>query len=186
MIEAARTIELLSAHGSCVSQDASDWQGTIALPDEVAQFYAEVGPQEIEIEGYGNCTSIPSLAELWQYQAGYRWDALTGERIDDWPDSWFVVADEGGDPYIYDADTRQVLFAQHGMGTWEAGELYANLNTMAACLATLGNVILNAEEFTDDDERVKPQYREQAVSLLAELLGSRSEAEAIVETAGWG
>lgn len=186
MVSSTQARELLSRHGTCVTQESSDWIGSIALPVDIAQFYAQVGPRNIEIVGYGNPTFMPSLAQLWDHQAGYRWNGLTGEPIDNWPDHWVVVADKGADPYIYDAEVRRILYAQHGTGSWNAGEIYPDLNTMAGCIATLGGVVMDAEDFTDEDCLINPQYREQAVSLLTSLLGSSSEAEAIVTTAGWG
>ena len=183
---ASQARELLAHHGTCSAQIADDWTGEIPIPDDIARFYAEVGPRDIEIVGYANPTFIPSLSELWNRQAGYRWNGLTGEPIADWPDSWIVVADEGADPYIFDSDTRRVLFAQHGTGEWDAGEIYPDLNTMAACIATLGIVISEADDFTDDDFLVQPKYRDMAVARLTDLLGITTEAEAIVTTAGWG
>ncbi|MEM1211422.1 MAG: hypothetical protein AAGI68_03905 [Planctomycetota bacterium] len=149
------------------------------------QFYRDVGPVDITIEGYGNPTFIPSLSGLWEHQAGYRWNGLTDEPILDWNDEWIVVADEGGDPYIYCQD--KVFLAQHGSGVWEPDEIYSNLNLMAACLATLGAVVLDGgDEFTDEDSCVRPVFRAEAISRLADILGDKNKAEAIVITAGWG
>ena len=178
--------ELLSRHGNCTPQDATDWTGTIPLPEPITAFYRDVGPLNIEVVGYGNPSFIPSLATLWDHQAGYRWDGVSGAPIEDWNPDWFVVADEGADPYIFDATTGRILFAQHGYGEWDAGEIYPDLNTMAACIAALGTVILDSDEFTDDDEMIKPECRERAIALLTEIIGDKIEAEVIVETAGWG
>jgi len=182
--EQART--LLSRHGVCVPQNAADWCGDVELPDDVRRFFAEVGPRNVEVVGYGNPTTLSSLALLWDRQAGYRWNGRTNERIADWPEHWFVIADEGADPYIFDAESRRVLFAHHGMGSWDADEVYPDLNTMAACIATLGSVIMDADEFTDDDCVIHPDCIDEAVRRLTELLASSSAAEAIVATAGWG
>ncbi len=185
MVESARVRELLELHGSCQPQHASEWAGQIPLPDPIAEFYRDVGPVNITIEGYGNPTFIPNLSQLWNRQAGYRWNGLTGEPIADWDRDWIVVADEGADPYIY--RNGKILFAQHGAGVWEPDEIYPDLNTMAACLATLGAVVLNAgDEFSDDDCYIRPKFRAEAISRLADILGNKNEAEAIVETAGWG
>ena len=181
-----RARELLSRHGQCTPQDAADWTGPILLPEPIVEFYRNVGPLDIEIVGYGNPSFIPSLATLWDRQAGYRWDGISGAPIDDWNPDWFVVVDEGADPYIFDASPGRILFAQHGCGEWDAGEIYPDLSTMAACIAAIGTVILDADEFTDDDGMVHPECREQAIALLTEILGDELEAETIVEAAGWG
>jgi hypothetical protein len=127
------------------------------------------------------------LARLWDFQAGYRWNGLSGEPAADWNDNWLVVADEGGDAFIFDRASSKVLFAPHGQGAWEPEVWFADLGAMACCLAILGSIVRAAgKDFTDADSYVKPNHRESAVARLAEVVGSRSEAEAIVDGAGWG
>ena len=184
-ITAKETRELLCRHGSCAPQGPADWTGPFQLPESLLQFYSGVGPKDVCIEGFGNPTTIHSLKKLWERQAGYRWNGLTNEPIGDWPENWIVVADEGADPYIFDTETTRILFAQHGSGEWDAGEIYLDINTMAACIATLGCVILDSEDFEDDDCNINPDCRIDAIDRLAKILGSKTKAETIVETAGW-
>jgi hypothetical protein len=178
--------KLLSRHGNCANQDAADWSGPFELPESLRKFYSEVGPQDICIEGYGNPTTIPSLRALWDRQAGYRWNGLTNEPIDEWPPNWIVVADEGADPYIFDIETARILFAQHGTGEWDADEIYPDINTMAACIATLGCVILDSNSFEDDNCNINPACTIDAIDRLTKILGDKNHAKAIVEMAGWG
>jgi len=185
MVTPARVRELLEEHGHCEPQDASQWTGEIPLPDKIALFYRDVGPADITIEGYGNPTYIPRLSRLWEHQVGYRWNGLTGDPIPDWNTDWIVVADEGADPYIY--FHGRILFAQHGSGVWEPDEMYTDLYTMAACLATLGAVVLSGgSDLTDDDGFIRPKFRAEAISRLTDVLGDNTSAEAIIEAAGWG
>lgn len=178
--------DLLSRHGECEPQIISDWSGTFNLPDALQGFYADVGPKDVCIEGYGNPTTIPALKNLWEFQAGYRWNGLTNKPIEDWPSDWLVVASEGGDPYIFDMKTNRILFAQHGTGEWDAGEIYSDINTMAACIAVLGCVILESNNFEDEDCNINPECRKDAIERLTKILGDPTEAESVVETAGWG
>ena len=179
--------ELLRVHGSVEQQDSADWKGLFPLPGALAAFYRDVGPVDITIEGYGNPTYLPSLAHLWEHQAGYRWNGATGEPIPEWNDDWIVVADEGADPFIFSIADGAILYAHHGTGSWDADRLYANINAMAACMATLGGVVLDAgDTFTDENSNINPEHRASAVARLTELLGDAREAEIIVETAGWG
>lgn len=117
------TRELVSRFGACAPQPASDWQGDIPLPDEIARFYQEVGPlgdrgrkgyQGVSIPGHGNDICLVPLAGLWKEQAGYRWDGRTSEPIDEWPSPWIVLAWEGVDAYIFDAEAKSMLFALPG------------------------------------------------------------------------
>jgi hypothetical protein len=187
MVTAERVRELLSVHGVVRSQAPEEWTGLFPLPSSIAQFFREVGPSDITIESYGNPFFLPRLAALWDFQKGYRWNGLTGERIADWNDDWLVVADQGGDPFIFSCTSGKVLYAQHGTGALEPTELFSDLNTMAACLGQLGAVVVSAgESFTDDDCLIRPEHRERAWAGLRSLTGSTLEAEVIVESLDWG
>src|SRR5262249_27440082 len=151
---------LLAIHGEVRPQSPSDWTGAFPLPQAVERFYREVGPADVTIEGYGNPYSLPSLADLWQFQAGYRWNGLSGEPIENWPDDWLVVAMESGDPFIFVRSSGVVLHAYHGEGDWDAGEMFPDLNTMSACLAQMGAIVLEAgDDFTDEDCSIRSKYR---------------------------
>ena len=183
----SKACKLLAAHGEVRPQPPSDWRGTFPLPSALVNYYDLVGPVDITIEGYGNAYFLPSLARLWDFQAGYRWNGLSGEPIADWADDWLVIADQGGDAFIFDRASSKVLFAYHGEGVWEPEEWFPDVAAMAACLATLGSVIRAARhDFTDADCYVKPGHRARALIEIAEVLGSRSKAEAILAASGWG
>ena len=184
----ARAKRLLAAHGDVRPQPASDWDGPFPLPPAVADFYDRVGPVDVNVPAYGNDFALPRLAALRDFQIGYRWHGHTGEPIDGWDDAWLVVGGCGGDPFIFDRNTGRILHDEHGRGRWDPGECLADLPALAACLATLGTIVVTAgDDFTDDDAYVRPAHRDRAVTSLADLLGSRSATEAIVTgIAGWG
>jgi hypothetical protein len=187
MVSAQVAKRLLASHGEVRPQAASDWAGVFPIPPAVERFYLDVGPFNITIRAYGNPYSFPSLADLWQFQAGYRWNGLSGEPIEDWPDDWLVVADEGGDPFIFARSSRVVLHAYHGEGEWNALQVFPDLNTLAACLAQIGAVVLEAgRDFTQEDCTIRPTYRALATARLQQLLGSKSEAETLLGVLGWG
>jgi hypothetical protein len=187
MVTAEGAKRLLALHGEVRPQSASDWTGAFPIPAAVERFYQEVGPANVTIEAHGNPYFLPSLADLWQFQAGYRWNGLSGEPIEDWPDDWLVVAMESGDPFIFVRSSGVLLHAYHGEGEWDAGQMFTDLNTMAACLALIGAVVLEAgDEFTEEDCSIRPRYRALASARLQELLGSKSEAEAVLGVLGWG
>jgi hypothetical protein len=185
MITSNQVIKLLVPHGTCKPQSASQWLGSIVLPPAIACFYEEVGPVDINIPGYGNSSFLPKLSSLWNRQAGYRWNAKTTEVITDWHSDWIVVADEGADPYIH--FEGKIMFAYHGAGKWKPANAYADINTMAACLAVLGSVILEADDdFTNDNCDVRPKYKREAILRITDILGKKQDAKAAVERAGWG
>ena len=178
--------QLLSLSGVVRPQPLSDWTGAFPIPPAIERFYREVGPADVYIESYGNPFFLPSLSKLWQFQAGYRWNGLSGEPVADWRDDWLVVADQGGDPFILSRSSGAVLHDEHGRGMWQPGELFPDLYTMAACLGQLGAVVASAGEcFTDEDCRIRPEWRDEALMGLRHLLGSPWAAEFVLGSLGW-
>src|SRR5262245_369764 len=187
MVTAERARELLARHGNVQAQPPGDWTGAFPLPALVEQFYQEVGPADVTIASHGNPFFLPRLSGLWQFQAGYRWNALNGVPIKDWHDDWLVIAGEGGDPFIFSRTTGRILFDEHGRGIWEPEELFADLNTMAACLARLGDVVQSAgASFTDENDRIRREHRERALAGLREFIASTADAEFVLAELGWG
>jgi hypothetical protein len=182
--------------GLLQAQDERDWDGPFPLPSVLARFYAQVGPLGREINarvGHAGITIpglevwVPPLQRLWRHQAGYRWNGISGEAIEDWPANWLVVADLGADPFILDLDDGRVLFARHGCGRWEQDTLVDDLPTLMAILAAAGTVYLEAgddlyNDDDDDDGGIRAEYQEAAVQAVARVLGDRLQAEAFIET----
>ena len=187
MATAEQARQLLSLHGTVRPQVPTDWNGLFPLPAVAERYYLDVGPSDVYIRSYGNSFFLPSLAKLWKFQAGYRWNGLSGEPIAEWDDDWLVVADQGGDPFILSRSSGVVLNDVHGMGYWEPRELFSDLNTMAACLAQLGAVVVTAgQRFTDDDCLIRPEFREEAKAGLARLLDSSAKVELVLGSLDWG
>lgn len=187
MVIPDRVRTLVGLHGTVRTQEATDWKGTIPLPAPVERFYQQIGPVNVTIPGYGNPYFMPSLSGLWNFQAGYRWHGRTGERLPDWEEHWLVVANEGGDPFIFDSISGAVLVAQHGTGQWDPGVLFSDLNTMAACLAKLGDIVRNAgDSFTDEHSDILTEHRSTALGCLQEFQGSREASQLVLEALGWG
>jgi len=187
MVAAEKAKELLALHGEVRPQPPTDWTGSFPIPPAIERFYREVGPANITIESHGNPYFLPSLADLWQFQAGYRWNGLSSEPTEDWKDDWLVVADEGGDPFILERTSGVVLHAYHGEGKWDAGEMFPDINTMATCLAQIGAIVSEAgDAFMEADCSVRPEFRQLALARLQELLGSESDVESVLSVLGWG
>ena len=187
MISEDRVRELLSKHGAVRPQPASDWTGAFPLPSSIERFYGYVGPADITIQSGANPFFIPSLAGLWPFQAGYRWNGLTGTPLAGWNDDWLVVADEAGDPFIFSRSSGHILSARHGTGEWEPVEVFSDIDTMAASLAVLGAVVVAAgNALVDEEYRIRPEHRSQAESRLVELLGSREATARVLGSLGWG
>ena len=164
----------------------SDWTGAIALPQAIAKFYREVGPDNIAIAGSGNPFHIPSLARLWNYQAGYRWNGITGEPAAGWNPEWIAVADVSDAVFIFSDDRGEILFAMHGGNAWNPVQLFPDVNSMAACLGAVGSIIADAGvDFLDDNCQVRSSHKLTALARLVALIGSQSHAETIWQCVGF-
>lgn len=140
MITTKQCRSLLAQHGPVESQPSTDWMGDIPLPAAVQRFYEEVGPMDAAVEAHGDAYFFPRLASLWDIQAGYRYHALSGQPLPGWDEDWLVVADHGGDPFLFSQATGAVLMALKEGEVWRTQSLFTDLVEMAAVLATLGNV----------------------------------------------
>jgi hypothetical protein len=156
---------LLAQHGPVESQPPTDWMGDIELPPAVERFYGEIGPMDVAVEAHGDAYFFPRLASLWDIQAGYRYNALSGNPLPEWNEDWLVVADHGGDPFILSIESGAVLLATRGSGSWTPRRLFDDLVEMAAVLATLGNTA-----------RRGPLERPSATEAVAALVGDRAAA----------
>jgi hypothetical protein len=64
--------------------------------------------------------------------------------------------------------------------------IFPDLNTMAACLATLGTLVRSGgKDFTYADFSIRPEYVERAVTLLQDYLYSAAAARLVVSKLGW-
>lgn len=167
MITTKQCRSLLAQHGPVESQPPTDWMGDIPLPEAVQHFYEEVGPMDVAIEAHGDAYFFPRLASLWDIQAGYRYNALSGNPLHNWNEDWLVVADHGGDPFIFSQATGAVLQASQGTDAWTPRPLFTDLAEMAAVLATLGNVA-RANGGTLE--------RDAAIKAVSELVNDRATA----------
>jgi hypothetical protein len=167
-------------------QPRSDWQGDFPLPASVAEYFTEFGPIDVTLKGYGNPYFLPSLARLWPHQTGYRIHGFTQERILDWNDDWLVIADQGGDPFIFSRSRGVILHAYHGEGVWEPNEMFVNLPEMVTTFAIIGDIVASAGSgLTDDDSLILDTYRDEAQARIAEFTGSQDRAGILVSSLGW-
>ena len=166
-------------------QPVSDWMGEYPLPLAIADYYRELGPVDVWLESYGNPYSLPSLARLWQHQVGYRTHGISGERLTEWDDDWLVIADQGGDPFIFSRSTDRILHAYHGEGVWEPSKIFESLAEMATSLAILGEIVAAAgRELTDEDSIIRQRFRDDARARILAFAGA-SRADEIIARLGW-
>jgi len=186
MTSVSEARSLLSQFGETTYQPLSDWKGPFPLPSAVQRFYETIGPVNVTIPGYGNPYFFPSLAALWNYQAGYKYHPKTGETFDAWKRNWLVIASEGGDPFIFDMETGRICRALHGEGTWKPDEIFPDLASMVASLALIGSVVDEAGQgLTDNNADIKGPYLSEARIRLKRVLESDARVESTLTMLGW-
>lgn len=180
-------IPSLSSIADCSPQPREDWTGDIPLPQALAKFYADNGPADVALPWIGNDIWLPSLKHLWQTQAGYRWHAITGALIEDWPNSWIVIAQMGGDPFVYDSTNGQILYAMAGAGSWSGAErVFDSLDSCISTLAALSHLRTQSDDFFDNDFNIAPQYLAAALRIVTQITGAAPQAEGILRRLSWG
>jgi hypothetical protein len=168
------------------AQAPAEWQGDFLLPNRLIEYFRDFGPVDVTINGYGNPYFLPRLAQLWTFQAGYRYDPRTHERFTEWDDDWLVIADEGGDPFILSRSSGNILHAYHGEGVWEPAEMFESLAEMAMTFAIIGDIVAAAgRALTDDDSLILSRYRQEALTRICECLGSQERGGAVVSMLEW-
>lgn len=71
------------------------------------------------------------------------------EAIEGWADEWFIIADIGADPIIYNLKSGRGEIQQlvHGAGNWDNGEVVADsIGQFILCSAALQHALLAFEE----------------------------------------
>lgn len=184
--QAKQSLLLSSPDSVFRAQTVSEWAGTFDLPQPLADYYAELGPVDVHIPGYGNPYFLPSLASLWKFQSGYRYHPETFERFADWEDDWLVIADEGGDAFIYSRADSTISHAYHGEGIWSPEPLLASIEHMAACLSIMGEITNSAGlDFTDSDSFILPRYIQVAETRITKVTQDPLYTEQVLTKLGW-
>lgn len=157
-------------------------QGDIPLPDEIASFYQEVGPlgeqgrkghSGISVPCFGNDVELVPLAGLWKAQAGYRWDGRTNEPIEDWPSQWIALAWEGANAYIFDSNTKSMLFSLAGGGADDVHEIGGSPTDVVGALASFGQKVEDAgDDAMTDDFELRPEWLESVQKELVAEFGN--------------
>jgi hypothetical protein len=188
---------LLAPWGELRSQPVSDWVGDLRLPETVISFYEEigpwgethfeaVGPVGLALDVGGNPVCIPPLHKLWSLQAGYRWNANTNERLADWNEEWLVIAEAGGDPFILDSRSGEILFASHGARVWSARPIASTLEAAFGSVATVANTMAELGETAFDETfELAPKARREVEKSLASYLGSEVQARELLVAWKW-
>jgi hypothetical protein len=187
--EHAAARQALAVFGSVSRQEPIEWAGESPLPPQLARFYREVGPEWIEIDTAGLPFLFFPLERLWDEQAGYRWNRRTAAQLVDWNEEWTVVAKQGEDPFILDANTGQVLTAPGDDG-WEdrlddPEPTFDSLEQMALALAATGSAWARWDDPFTHDWSLRPETTASVVQALESVLADHGRAVAVARKFGY-
>jgi hypothetical protein len=187
--EHAAARRALAVFGAVSRQEPIEWGGESPLAPPLARFYREVGPEWIEIDTAGLPFLFFPLERLWDEQAGYRWNRSTGARLVDWNEEWTVVAKQGADPFILDANTGQVLTAPGDDG-WEdrlddPEPTFDSLEQMTLALAATGSAWARWDDPFTDGWTLRPETTAAVVQALEAVLGDHARAVTVARKFGY-
>jgi hypothetical protein len=104
--------------------------------DELTRVFGESLVAAFDDAGYAGAIEVPwaaeelsvfALSDIATAQAGYRFDANTGQMSLAWDVGHYVISAWAGDPVTIDADGG-IWFARHGEGTWRYQSLAPDLS----------------------------------------------------------
>jgi len=99
-------------------EDIRKIENTWKLPSCYLEFLKYYTPVHVMLKGI----HLYGASILIKNQAGYAYNELTNEHIDDWPAGYIVIADKHADPFCIDlakGDLSPVYSAFHGTGRWD-------------------------------------------------------------------
>lgn len=96
-----------------------------SLPKGYVDFLEKASPcnADFKMKGYGT-VQVYGAYNLIKGQAGYSYNPVTNQEIQDWNSNYVVIANQFGNPFCIDITQKDspVYFAYHGMGVWEFSE----------------------------------------------------------------
>jgi hypothetical protein len=112
---------------------------TLLFPKDLKYYITSVSiPDDFQFLRIGNYINLYGYSNMSKLQAGYSFDPITKKRFDEWSDSWFIIAEEGADPIIFDLTERKKVFqANHGEGDWRFFPIANSIPQFLICCAAL-------------------------------------------------
>jgi hypothetical protein len=128
------------------------------LPPALVEYLRQAAPMTwVSFAAVGNPIDVYGFEQLGLQQDGYNFNSVTQQSLTDWPDHWFMIANEGGDPIVVDlqaADGAVIRF-EHGAGSWEDRAVLADsIGQFLLCAAAIQHALLHLggdDPITDDE-----------------------------------
>jgi hypothetical protein len=156
---------------------------TLPRPDQAVDraIFGDALAREIEAAGYPAGAELPCIVEeLYFYplnevagrQAGYRYDARTGEASADWDASHHVIADWAANPISIGADGA-IHYARHGEGDWTYAPIAPDLSDFFDLLAAWLRYFMveRGGNLFDDDFSIDAATRDAVRDMIRKTTG---------------
>ena len=137
---------------------------SIVFPPELKMYIDTVCPSEpLAFEGVGYPVDIISKAVISWKMPGFNVNTVTGENISSWDNSWFLIANEGGEPIIVNLNEHEeqsvVYSALQGAESWEFCPIADSIGQFLLCAAAVDHALNfpGIAEPLDDDFNLAPE-----------------------------
>ncbi|UZE95008.1 hypothetical protein [Alkalimarinus alittae] len=144
--------------------EALENEKRVTFPPELKAYIDTVCPSEkLAFEGVGYPVDIISKDKISWEMPGFNVNAVTGKEITSWNDSWFLIANEGGEPIIVKLDEQnsssKVYSALQGAGPWDFCPIADSIGQFLLCAAAVEHALNfpGVEEPLDDDFNLAPE-----------------------------
>lgn len=131
----------------------------------------------IEMPWTAETLSFFTLSEIVEAQAGYRFDANTGQASEAWDANHYVISAWAGDPVTIDV-SGVVWFSRHGEGEWQYKRLASNFCEYLNILNRWADffVIENSKDIFNDDFSIPKSICEEVNRSVINSLGSEEKS----------
>lgn len=144
--------------------EALEQEKGVTFPLELKEYIDTVCPDEkLAFEGVGYPVDVISKSDLSWKMPGFNVNAVTGEEITSWDKSWFLIANEGGEPIIVKLDEQRsnsvVYSALQGAGPWDFCPIADSIGQFLLCAAAVEHALNfpGVDEPLDDDFNLAPE-----------------------------
>lgn len=105
------------------------------LPSNLKYYIDEViTPYDFQFYTFSNNIELYGFLRMSSIQNGYSYNPISKTKIDEWPDSWFLIAEESGDPIIIDLLEKETVYkANHGEGAWRLFPIADSISQFFLC-----------------------------------------------------
>ncbi|MFD2229867.1 SMI1/KNR4 family protein [Alkalimarinus sediminis] len=151
----------------------------VVFPPELKEYINTVCPtKHVALESVGYPVDILSKEELSWTMPGFNVNAVTGKAISSWDESWFLIANEGGEPIIVKLNEHErssvVYSALQGAGPWEFCPIADSIGQFLVCAAAIEHAL----NFPGVDEPLDEDFNlaKEAAQWLFPFIREHAEA----------